>query len=512
MILGASDGLAPNGPDAGITIDDLFRSNAARRPDSLALIDPPNRLQVTGDAPRSFTYAQADRAIDAIATRLRDIGLPADAVVAVQLPNVAPSILTLLAVMRAGMIAAPLPLLWRRADCVAALSGAGAKAIVTCGRVGDADHGTLAMEVAAELFPIRAVCGFGEGLADGIVSFDDLLDGTPTPCAPLDRGTNACAHVAAVTFDVTAQGVIPVPRNHSQLLAGGVLVAGESRLMPEAGIVSTMPAASFAGLSAAMLPWLLTGGALVLHHPFDPDILTSQIAQYGCSVLVVPDVLASRLSDSGMLPAAGVKTVISICRSPERFASAPVWNEPEVALVDVAAFGEVALLAKSRSANSGPAPWIAGAVTVTRDGDALEIGHVARTRAGTLGFRGRMVSLQPLASHTDRSAASYFQTPETGHVDTGYPCRMAPDGGALTITAAPAGLVTIGGYRFAIRDLRRMAGDIDPEAVLAALPDGLSGYRLAGHAANASAVQQALHALGLNPLVCEAFRDRAKPA
>ncbi len=76
------------------------------------------------------------------------MGLSADDVIGIQLPNIIESILTILGVMRAGMIAAPLPLLWRRADAVAALGRIGVKALITCGRVewlqslpaGDADR------------------------------------------------------------------------------------------------------------------------------------------------------------------------------------------------------------------------------------------------------------------------------------------------------------------------------------------------------------------------------------
>ena len=113
----------------------------------------------------------------AIAVRLRKLGLQTDAVVGIQLPNTAECVLTILGVLRAGMIAVPLPLLWRRADAAYALNQLGAKAIVTASRIGDVDHCELAMQVAADVFPIRYVCGFGESLADGVVPFDDLMAG-----------------------------------------------------------------------------------------------------------------------------------------------------------------------------------------------------------------------------------------------------------------------------------------------------------------------------------------------
>ena len=162
-------------PLPATTLDDLFRRAAARRPDAIALADPPNRESFTDGAPRRLTYAEADRIISAIASRLRQLGLQTDAIVGIQLPNTVESVLTILGVLRAGMIAAPLPLLWRRADAAAALGRLGAKAIVTASRIGDFDACAMAMQVAADVFTIRHVCGFGHNLPDGVIAFDDLL-------------------------------------------------------------------------------------------------------------------------------------------------------------------------------------------------------------------------------------------------------------------------------------------------------------------------------------------------
>ena len=85
------------------TLDALFRHVAARRPGALALADPPNRARAIRGQPRRLTYAEADRVVSAIAARLRQLGLPTDAVIAIQLPNTVECALTLLGVLRAGM-------------------------------------------------------------------------------------------------------------------------------------------------------------------------------------------------------------------------------------------------------------------------------------------------------------------------------------------------------------------------------------------------------------------------
>src|SRR4029079_2250254 len=156
--------------------------------------------------------------ISALAARLRGFGLPTDSVVAIQLPNTVESVIALLAVMRAGLIAAPLPLLWRHADAAAALSRIAARALIGCQRIGNTVHSDLAMHIAMETFTIRFVCGFGENLPDGVVPIDAIFDSGAN--APLiERCGDAADHVALVTFDVAPEGIVPVARSHAELIA-----------------------------------------------------------------------------------------------------------------------------------------------------------------------------------------------------------------------------------------------------------------------------------------------------
>ncbi|MGA9038342.1 MAG: AMP-binding protein, partial [Pseudolabrys sp.] len=88
------------------TLDDLFRRAGVRHPYAIALVDPPNRESFTAGAPRTLSFAQADRAISVFAAKLRGFGLQTDSIVAIQLPNIVESIVAFLGALRAGMIAA----------------------------------------------------------------------------------------------------------------------------------------------------------------------------------------------------------------------------------------------------------------------------------------------------------------------------------------------------------------------------------------------------------------------
>jgi hypothetical protein len=125
-------------------------------------------------------------------------------------------------------------------------------------------------------------------------------------------------------------------------------------------------------------------------------------------------------------------------------------------------------------------------------------------------LRGPMV---PAAAYAPEPPASdsLVAQPSRDHVDTGYAARIDRSTGAICITAPPSGIMAVGGYRFLSRDLQEWAKRLGQGALLTALPDRLSGYRLAGRGQDNARAREALAELGLNPLMVEAFRDQASP-
>ena len=103
---------------------------------------------------------------------------------------------------------------------------------------------------------------------------------------------------------------------------------------------------------------------------------------------------------------------------------------------------------------------------------------------------------------------SLVAQPPRDFVDTDYAARLDRSTGAICITAPPSGIMAVGGYRFLATDLLEWARRLGQGALLTALPDRLSGHRLAGRAHDNARAREALAELGLNPLMVEAFRDR----
>jgi hypothetical protein len=509
MILGPPQPQKTAGAGGRITLDDLFRAAVAQRPDHLALVDPPHREAFTTGVPRRLTYAQADRAVGAIAARLSRDGLARDEVVALQMPNTVEAVLALLGVLRAGLIASPMPLLWRHADCTAAIAAAGARALITMGRVGATDHGALAAAVAARAPTIKHVYVFG-GAGDHAASLDNTLasdaDATSVDAqaAAAESEPAAYAHVAVVTWEVTAAGLVPVARSHAEVVMAGLEPMLEGRFEPTKTILSSLCLGSAAGLAATVVPWLLSHATLALHHPFDPLAMRQQILDLGCHTAIMPGSLAARAAEAAMFADSEVQQVIALWRNPERLAAAASWQPAWPGLIDLMAFGEAGLMAASRNADGRPAGLIPGPARRTPDKGPLLI-EASRTREATLALRGPMVPRFPFPPG---APGMRLAVDANGFLDTFYPCRGAGGSGALTVTGPPAGVVSMGGYRFILAGLQETVSQLEPGAMLAAFPDALAGQRVAGIAVRRDAIRDALAELGLNPLVINAFRPR----
>jgi hypothetical protein len=442
-----------------------------------------------------------------MAAKLRRLGLPTDAVVAMQLPNTVESIIVLLGILRAGMIAAPLPLLWRWQDILTALKPLGAKAIITASRVGSTRHAEIAMQVAAELFPVRYVCGFGQDLPDGMVPLDGLFaPGAPDFGPPAVRSGDVATHVAVLTFDDGGDGICAVARNQQELIAGGLGPYLESGAAKDANRLSAIPIASFAGLSLTLLPWLLGGGMLNLHHAFDADAFTAQARAQGGGSIVVPGPALASLAEADCLgrPA----DILALWRSPERLVGSAPWRG-DAALIDVASFGEVGLVASRRGGDglsrSIPGGFV-GAPHASSTG--ITVAETLRGPSGTLLLRGPMVPAQAFPPGAEEGSGPHIDVDAAGFVDTRLPCRLERDGNTLIPTAPPAGMTGIGGYRFSQSAIDRTVASIDPGATIVALPDAVLGQRLAGNARHQAEVIAELQSRGINPLVAGAFTPR----
>ena len=129
-----------------------------------------------------------------------------------------------------------------------------------------------------------------------MAALDDIAFG-PHPLRSIRIATRAAP--TSSRFDVTPEGLRAVPRTQMQMIAGGLAVFLETGLSPGVRMMSAVMPSSFAGVCASTVTWLLSGGSLGLHHPFDVEtLLTADRRGSSCETLVAPAPLALRLGEA----------------------------------------------------------------------------------------------------------------------------------------------------------------------------------------------------------------------
>ncbi len=484
-----------SGLDLNVALDAVFRRNARARPQAIALADPPDRSAFTDGAPRRLSYAGADVAVDRLARQLCSLGLPPRAVVAVQLPNIVESVIALLAIERADLIAVPVPLLWRKSDLVRALAPLEPACIVTVARAGDARPAAVACEAAAELISLSFPCAFGIDLPDGVFALDIDTEPAKDNTGPLPAETARAADaISLVTFDAAADGPFVVGRTQAEWIAAGLSTLIAARIASNAAIASTLPLSSLAGIGAAFVPWLLTGGTLQLVHGFAPQT----IERMG---LERPHLVAPAGALAALLGSAEreFSSIIAVHRGPA------AQFEPDAhagTVVDFHVFGEIGAIALHSGPGDRPASIPVGRSSFPGQAEA-PVGIETRLESdGTVSLRGAMVPHQVFAS------GNMPVIGKDGFVPTHYHCRV--EGMSVVIDSGPAGVAVVGGLRFGLDDLKARIEAVAAGATVSYIPDAMLGGRLVVEADDPAAAAAALEAAGFARVVVDAVAPRTE--
>lgn len=301
------------------TLDELFRRNVKNTPDAIAVVDPANRADISDGAARRLTYAELDQVVDRLAARLLEAGLTKDDIVAVQLPNIIELVMVYLAAARIGVIVTPFPVQYREYEIEQLVNFVEAKAFLTVTRIAKHPNAEMVAALRPKLPSLKTIMAWGENLPDGVVGLDELMS------APHDeqklanylKDTSASIsanHIFTICWTSGTEGRPKgVPRSHNDWLVPAAATVDAAELAAGNNVLNPFPLVNMAGIGGMLVPWLLTGGKLVQHHPLSLPIFLQQIATEQIHYTVAPPALLNMLlQNEALLTKADISSIKTI--------------------------------------------------------------------------------------------------------------------------------------------------------------------------------------------------------
>lgn len=300
------------------TFASLLQGLTSSHPGRVALVDAPNRADFLGGVPRRLSYAQAWAEARGLAATLFAHGLRRDDVICVQLPNCVELVLTYFACALLGVVITPAPVQYREHELGHILGLTKARALMSHCRVGDRQALARCEHLARENGTPSLFAWHADGVVDpqavpeaAGVSLVPLVPGvsaevTPEALAALDAYLADHPVDADETFTLCwtsgTEGLPKgVPRSHNQWQIAARTVIETVELPRGARLLNPFPLTNPGSLSGMVVPWLLTGGTLVLHQPFDLTVFLDQIRtediDYTCAS---PALLATLLQNEAL--------------------------------------------------------------------------------------------------------------------------------------------------------------------------------------------------------------------
>ena len=458
---------------ARITPDGLLRRRVRQSPEALALLDPPNRRTLSPSAPRRLTYAEADLAVDALASYFLELGLLAGDRIVVQLPNFAEMPLALLGAWRAGLTVAAIPMLWRATEIARVCDALEPVALIGMSRYAEERPTELLRDVAATRLSVRFVFGFGSDLPKGVSSLDEaIFDGVRPGVIP-----RASAGPTLITFTARAGApLVPLFRGEDDILLQGAMTVMSLSLDRHDILLNAYPLAGAVGIGAGLAPWLIAGNALVQHEPFDYAVLAQQLLSTGATATALPGSILDQLETDGILGDAQCRL-----RHKGRVWSPPQLSEPPTrslledrASFDLYPLGDLACVIVRGPSKGDRQALPLGAVHIS-DGEEgtnfLETALIngADNGAQDIAIRGPVVPHGRIECAAARDADDFVKTGLLGEI-----CE-----GRLRVCRNPE-LVYHGGFTIAASELdglyQAFPGFLD--AACFVLPDPVVGDRI----------------------------------
>ncbi len=330
-----------HGSWAHLTLDALVDTAVRARPGRRCFTDAPDMAHWSDLTPQAATMGEFGAQVQRFARQMVALGLRQGDPVLVAMPNAVDGVAALLGLITAGLVPCPVSVVADAEEMRIAAEVAGAKAIITVNRYAGFHPSEAARQAASRYYGLRFVCAFGANPPEGVVSLDDWRD-AELSSAPLS--INAPTHPALITLDRSGGEVSAHVRTHAQVISDALALSAISGLTGRGAIIATFAPVSAAGFISTVAAPLISGTVVMLHGPFDPDVLRQQISETPEAIVVLP---ATAENDIRIVLGNALKDTIVVTRDLESCKPVPSLGR----VTELLSLGETALWSLQREGN-----------------------------------------------------------------------------------------------------------------------------------------------------------------
>ena len=276
------------------TLYSLFQDAVSSSGDQEALIDPLNRADITGDAPKRLSFNEVDKTVERYASIFFEQGLRKDDIALIQLPNVVELPIVYLALSKLGIICSPIPMQYGAYEINSIIAETKPKAFISIQTFNKSAH---AEQFLSAFTNNELKFALGE-----IENFIDLH--TYKPVSETYESQQSYSQDNPITandiFTIcwtsgttgTPKGV---PRSHNLWLPMAKAAGYVSETEEGDTLLNPFPMINMASIGGFLFNWLLCRGKLVQHHPFDLNVFLNQIVNEDVKYTIAPPAIMNML-------------------------------------------------------------------------------------------------------------------------------------------------------------------------------------------------------------------------
>ena len=289
-----------------LTLWDYFLRNVKERGDAEAVVDAINRQEFAHGSPQRWNWAELSAAVDQFSHLLIANHIQRDDIVVVMLPNCVEQFVVYLSCARLGIVVTPVPVQYREHELGHVIDQTSAVAAVTFSHIGKPGTAHPCADMFSALRQahgsLRCIFAWGAALPAGVI--DIQAHGFEASDTKLLAQIQMAEHKAAVTandvFTIcwtsgTEAQPKGVPRSHNEWLIVAPSIIEAALLPQHARLLNPFPFVNMAGLSTAFAAWLVLGGTVVQHHPFNLPVFLQQLRDERIDYTVAPPAVLNLL-------------------------------------------------------------------------------------------------------------------------------------------------------------------------------------------------------------------------